>query len=81
MVDDDALVRILTHLLSQQKALYQLVTMTMAETASLRETVRGLDPTFSDVLTQKREEYRDKLIEQYRATLKEYDDLIKALNS
>ena len=36
------------------KQLYELVYSTMNELASVRETVRGLDPTFADVLEERR---------------------------
>jgi hypothetical protein len=77
MINESALRGILVHLTKRQKAIYQSLTATMGEAASLRETVRALDPTFDDVLAQKREEFHSKLSEIFQSDMKHYDDLIR----
>ncbi len=74
MINEKALRDILVHLTKRQKSIYKTLTVTMAESASLREAVRALDPT-----SQKREEFHLKLSETYESEMSHYDDLIEIL--
>jgi len=49
------------------------------EVAALRETVRGLDPTFDDVMKQKRKRQSDP--DNIAETLALYDDIIARLRA
>jgi hypothetical protein len=44
-------------LAEQNKSNYVMISSILDEVAALRETVRGLDPTFDEVLAQKRAEH------------------------
>jgi hypothetical protein len=45
---------ILLGMATTQQTLYVAIDSMMSEIVALRETVRGLDPTFSDVMEQRR---------------------------
>jgi hypothetical protein len=55
-IHEPALRDALATLAEQLKTQYVMLSVTLDEVAALRETVRGLDPTFSEVLEQKRKE-------------------------
>ena len=59
MVNEAALRDALLSLVEWQKAQYLVFSAALNELASLRETVRGLDPTFADVIEQKRKEQEE----------------------
>ena len=56
MINETSLRLALIALAEQEKSNYIMISTLLAEVSALRETVRGLDPTFADVLRQKREE-------------------------
>jgi len=56
MIDEVALREVLVRLAEESKANHLLVSAMVSELAALREAVRGLDPTFSEVMTEKRRE-------------------------
>jgi hypothetical protein len=51
------------------------------ELAALRETVRGLDPTFADVIEQKRKEAEERGFEAVARVLAGLDEMIQQLKS
>jgi len=56
MINEPALRDALLALAEQNKTQYVMLSAVLDEVAALREAVRGLDPTFADVLEQKRKE-------------------------
>lgn len=56
MIDEIVLKDALLALVERSKAQYLMLTSLQNELAALRETVRGLDPTFPDVLEGKRKD-------------------------
>jgi hypothetical protein len=73
----DALLAMATDLRSQ----YVVFSSVLAELEALRETVRGLDPTFAEVLEQKRKaalQANEPLAERVTAG---YDEIIRRLKS
>jgi hypothetical protein len=57
MINEKNLRDALLSLIADQKSQYVVIASLMAELHALRETVRGLDPTFAEVLEQKRRQY------------------------
>jgi hypothetical protein len=58
MVKDTEQREVLLELLVLAKKTFEMAQNALNEVAAVREAVRGLDPTFTDVLTQKRTIYR-----------------------
>ncbi len=58
MVDESELREVLIDLAELNKKLYEAVIRAFNEIGAIRETVRALDPTFADVLSEKREYYQ-----------------------
>jgi hypothetical protein len=56
MINETALRDALLASVEQNKLCYVMLSAMLDELAAIRETVRGLDPTFSEVLEQKRQE-------------------------
>jgi hypothetical protein len=81
MVDKQTFRDVLLVLVAQGKTNYELISSLLAETAALRDTVRGLGPTFTDVLAQKREDAARANAPLEQAILKLYDDLMRRLQS
>lgn len=79
MVNESALKNTLIYLAEDAKTNYTMIASLVNEIAALRETVKGLDPTFSDVLEVKRDESQDRADEKIRASLAAYDSLIQRL--
>jgi hypothetical protein len=79
MINESSLRDALLSLAQMNKQLYQLLFSSMNELASVRETVRGLDPTFADVLEQRREEHADRTREVYARSIALCETLIEGL--
>lgn len=56
MIKESALRDALMAVVNNSKTNYIMISSILAELAAVRETVRGLDPTFADVLAQKQRE-------------------------
>jgi hypothetical protein len=56
-----------------------MISSMLNEVAALRETVRGLDPTFSEVLEQRREQEAVKQAKVVAAVLRQCDDMLRRL--
>jgi hypothetical protein len=56
MIDERVLRDVLVLVATEQKKLYLMLSSVLNELAAVRESVRGLDPTFSEVLQHKQEE-------------------------
>jgi rubrerythrin len=61
------------------KAQHTMIASVLAELVSLREAVRGLDPTFEEVIERTRKETFQKIAEDTQSHLREYDSLIQLL--
>lgn len=79
MINETALRDALSALAQQSKTLYVMTSSVLNEVAALRETVRGLDPTFADVLEQKRQEAAREQAEVVRLQLALYDHILERL--
>jgi len=77
MINENALRDALVALATQCKTQQDLLSHVMDEVAALRETVRGLDPTFSDVLDVQRKNQSNVAIRRIANQL--IDDLIRRL--
>lgn len=67
--DDAALRDVLLSSFEESKNLYIMLSSVFAELQALRETVRGLDPTFADVMEQRRIEGVAQNDDVVRATI------------
>lgn len=71
----------LLRLAERGKTDYVMISSILAELAALRETVRGLDPTFSEVLEERRREFADNQREEVKETIRLCNDLIEKLKA
>ena len=77
MINERALRDTLLALAEQDKNNYVMISSILDEVAALRETVRGLDPTFDEILAMKRAE--NNTADIARAVLKGCDLIIQRL--
>ncbi|MFY9690342.1 MAG: hypothetical protein WA369_03930 [Candidatus Acidiferrales bacterium] len=81
MIKDSALRQTLLVLTDVAKGQYELIVSSMIELAALRETVRGLDPTFADVLATKREQALQNALPITPELVARLDELTRILKS
>jgi hypothetical protein len=79
MAKEDALREALIAFVEDAKNQYIMLTSILAELDALRETVRGLDPTFADVLEQKRQESAERTAAVAQAVIALYDEKVRIL--
>jgi hypothetical protein len=79
MINEAVLRDALLALAQQSKTQYLMISATLAELASVRETVRGLDPTFADVLATKQKQYQEETREVVSNTVALLDQIIERL--
>jgi hypothetical protein len=79
MINEQALRATLLLMVKQARYNYQLISTLGAEVIALRETVSALDPTFGEVLAQKRKEEAPLTARVDSAALEEYDALLRRL--
>ena len=79
MIDESELKDTLIILVAFCRKSFDFSVQTLNELAAVRESVRGLDPTFSDVLSGHRKYYSESEKEAVDQILKDYDDLIERL--
>jgi hypothetical protein len=79
MINEPVLRETLIALAGHAKSQYVMLSSTLNEVAALRETVRGLDPTFSEVLEDRRENQAKQSAEVVSQTIRLLDDLIRVL--
>jgi hypothetical protein len=77
VINESALKDALLALAEQNKVQYAMISLVLDEVAALRETVRGLDPTFSEVLEQKRKE--SSTAQERVAVLRSMNEIIQRL--
>ena len=79
MINELALRDALLALAEQSKTQYLMFSAVLNEVAALRETVRGLDPTFSEVLEDRRKQSQEDTREIVLLTLRLLDGIIARL--
>jgi hypothetical protein len=79
MINENALRDALLALAEQNKMNYLLASTILDEVAALRETVRGLDPTFDEVLAQKKEE--NSTAQEQKAVFQFLNEIIRRLKN
>jgi hypothetical protein len=68
-------------MIRQNRMNYLMVSRVAAEVASLREAVRGLDPTFADVLAEKRSDAKESNSPFEQTVLQAYDQLLELVEN
>jgi hypothetical protein len=81
MINENALKDVLLALVEQQKIQYVGYSAALDELAALRETVKGLDPTFLDVIEQKRKESAAATEEIVRLQVKLFDAILQRVKA
>ncbi|HUE50761.1 MAG TPA: hypothetical protein VMO80_00345 [Terriglobales bacterium] len=81
MINENALRDALLALVEHEKSTYLMASSLVAELAALRETVRGLDPTFAEVLEQKRLAVAQENAPLERSVIRTYDEILHRLKS
>jgi hypothetical protein len=81
MINENALRDALLALATDGRSNYVMISSALNELAALRETVRGLDPTFADILEQKRQEAARANAEVVEVVMTQYAELIRRLNN
>lgn len=81
MINERALRDALLTLAEQNKNQYVMFSAVLNEVAALRETVRGLDPTFSEVLEDRRKQSQEDTRAIVLQTLRLLGDLIERLKA
>jgi len=79
MIDARSLRAVLIALARQDIANYVMFSAALNEIAALRETVRGLDPTFSEVLEDRRKQSQEDTREVVSQTLQLLRELVQRL--
>jgi hypothetical protein len=81
MINEEALRDALLALAEQHKTNYLMLSALMNEIAALRETVRGLDPTFTEVLEDRRAKSQEAGREILREQIMFFDQIISRLKN
>jgi hypothetical protein len=81
MINETALRDVLMALLEQQKSQMIFHSGVLRELAALRETVRGLDPTFADVIEHKREEAKTREGDIVARQVQLFDEMLQKVKS
>lgn len=81
MINESALKDALLALAQQTKTQYLMTSAILNELAAVRETVRGLDPTFADVLATKQKQSQEETNEVVLTTIRLLDQIIERLKA
>lgn len=81
MINEANLRDVLLGLTMENRSAFVMSVSILNELTALRETVRGLDPTFADVIEQKRNEAEARGAEQAARVLAGIDEMIERLNN
>ena len=81
MINETALRETLISLAEDCKSICEKQICLHVEVAALRETVRALDPTFSDNFEARKKAAQGKVSELYGLTVEVYDALIERLKA
>ena len=79
MINENALRDALLALATDARSSYVMIASMLRELAALRETVRGLDPTFVDILERERQQAVRNDDAEVRALIVHYDEIIRRL--
>jgi hypothetical protein len=81
MIDESNLRDVLTALTMETRSAFVMSNEILNELTALRETVRGLDPTFADVIEQKRKEAEARGAGEVAGVLARIDTMIESLKN
>jgi len=81
VINESALKDALLALAQQTKTQYLMTSAILNELAAVRETVRGLDPTFADVLATKQKQSQEETNEVVLTTIRLLDQIIERLKA
>jgi ABC-type protease/lipase transport system fused ATPase/permease subunit len=81
MIDESNLRDVLTGLAMETRSAFVMSAAVLNELTALRETVRGLDPTFADVIEQKRKEAEARGSVEVARVLAGIDEMIERLKN
>ena len=81
MVNEHELRDVLMGLAMENRSAFLMTNAVLNELTALRETVRGLDPTFADVIEQKREEAEARGAVEVARVLAGIDEMIERLKN
>jgi hypothetical protein len=81
MVNESQLRDVLTALVMENRSAFVMTNAVLNELTALRETVRGLDPTFADVIEQKREEAEARGAAEVARVLAGMNEMIESLKN
>jgi hypothetical protein len=79
MINENALRDTLLACVQALKNQHEMISSILNELVAVRETVRGLDPTFADVLAQKQIEAARKQAPALRQIIGNYEEIIRKL--
>ena len=79
MINEGELKDALLSIVTDARTNYIMLSSTLNELAALRETVRGLDPTFGDVMEQQRAASEKRGAEIVQRVIAGYDLIIEKL--
>jgi hypothetical protein len=75
MVDEAELRQTLLAIIETNKKLVTAIAAALSEVGSVREAIRGLDPTFADNLAKQQAYYRNATDQSMSEVLEGYDEL------
>jgi ABC-type nitrate/sulfonate/bicarbonate transport system ATPase subunit len=81
MIKEKALKDHLLALAERDKTNYLMISGILDELAALRETVRGLDPTFAEVLENRRKEAAKQTAPVVKETVRLLNEIIQRLKA
>lgn len=81
MINDANLRDVLTGLAMETRSAFVMSNSILNELTALRETVRGLDPTFADVIEQKRSEAEARGAVEVARMLGGIDEMLRLLKN
>jgi hypothetical protein len=81
MINESQLKDVLTGLAMENRSAFVMTAAVLNELTALRETVRGLDPTFADVIEQKRKEAEARGAAEVARVLAGIDEMIESLKN
>jgi hypothetical protein len=77
MINESALRDTLLAIVNDSKTLYLMISALNDEIAAMRETVQGLDPTFSDVMAVRMKEIEKQKAPIVQAATDLYDEIFQ----
>ena len=77
MINENVLRSVLIALAEQAKTQHEILSHVMDDVAALRQSVRGLDPTFDDIFRERKADLSSAAMR--RVAAQQFDDLIRRL--